>query len=728
MANELEWLHFYDHTGGKNTRYTATTTPIFDATDQQNVENVIKGGFRKINGYSRFITRPLINTGTYMQGTIDPTTESDAWTGAGDATTISFSGGVMTNDESAGATGLQRYYNAEAGFTTGTDAVIEARMSIDDGGTLSGVYVTSILVLDDGTNRFELVALQTAAGTKQIGVLTTTGDRTVIGSYTSPTDLDWTSLRIYRAVFDASGNVDVYVDDMTTAFITIAVSSLPASTEASRAAFGSFESATVNSSDWDYVMYKIGALVLDYIDFTGIYSFVDETDTQEILATAGTKLYKQNTSTADWTEVTGGTAFTDGAKPHFSTWIDPTGSDAMVIITTESGDTPQKYDGTTRGDLGGTPPSGDFNAVYHERLFIFDKNTGTVYYSGFGTPEDDDAASGTWDTTNDLFLVDRFTYGIGTGLAVINQRLLIFMSRAVFRLQGWDKGSFLLEPVSVRHGCVAPNSIQTGPFGDDRRMGVFFTDEDGKYWTDGEIGNVIRVSEKILTTIEEDFNQSQQATEVSFLDKKRSLVVFSNALGTDTENSVIHGLDYINGPKKQEDGFNVEGWFPFTIPVKAAGNVLQSGVDTVLFSDYNGLVHKLGTGENFDNADIDGFRTTAWITAGSPHLAKKWRWIIVYTKAVGDWELNVAWAINYQDTFSNNVNINLTGGSSLLGTTFILGTSRLGTVGLIHTKKPIDITGNTIKFRFRNENKDEPFTVLGYSVGFETLGWYKDSA
>jgi hypothetical protein len=194
----IKWEHFFDNVGGFNSRTSLFRTPKVDSNAQKNID-LVSGGFKKANGVSRFSQAPILNTGTYLQGTIDPTTESDAWTGSGDATTISFSGGVMTNDESAGATGSQRYHNAEAGFTSGTDAAAEIYVDVEDSGTLSGVYAFSLLVLDDATDRFELVAVQTAAGTKQVGVLTTTGDRTVIGSYSNLTTHDWTERTRYRA-------------------------------------------------------------------------------------------------------------------------------------------------------------------------------------------------------------------------------------------------------------------------------------------------------------------------------------------------------------------------------------------------------------------------------------------------------------------------------------------------------------------------------------------------
>lgn len=733
MSDNLQWAHFFDHTGGLNTRNTGTTTPIFDATQMLNIDGIVKGGFRKSSGYSRYAQAPLLASGTYMRGTVLPSAESDPWTGAGDATTASFSSGIMTNDESAGATGFQKWHNLEAGFAT--TAAAETRVKVRDAGTLSGVYAYSIMALDNGTKHFELVALQTSGGTKQIGVLTTTADRTVIGSYTSPTDFDWSDgFHRYAASFDSTGNIVIYVDDLVTAFITIAYTSLPASTETARVTFGSYETATVGIQDTDYFVYKIGATTLDTSPVTGIYSFIDETNTQEVIITYGAVTASYSSTTADWSTITGGTAITSGAKPHFVTFNDTTAANAaIVIMTTESRDVVQKYGGGgTKANLGGSPPAGKFVEIYHERCFI--ANTAAepsgVFFSAFGDPEDRDSGSGTWDTTNDVFLVDRHRFGQVTGLMSVNDLLLIFAERGLYRLQGWGKGSFLLEIISTRNGCVAPNSLVRGPLGSNRNEGVYFRDKDGYYWTDGQIGSVIRVSEKILTTIDEEFNHSQVNNEAAFLDKRRSLVGWATTQGADTTNSLVYSLDYIQaGRGQQGEQFLAEGWFPHSLPMRAAGVVRESASkDVVLFSDHAGLVHTLNNGaDSYDGADFEGNRSTAWLMMGSPHHDKIFRYVRLYLKAVGDHELTLSWASNFQDDFSNTHMISLAGASDLLGTTFVLGSSLLGTTGLIYESTILDIRGNALRLNFKTSLKDEPFTVLGFSVGFEELDWFESN-
>lgn len=731
MGDNLQWIDFFDHVGGKNTRDAVTATPIFDATDQINIENIVRAGFKKIRGYTRFVEAPLLASGTIARGLVDLDAESDAWTGSGDATTFSTSGGIGTINEGAGAAAHQYYSNAEAGLVNGADAAYETRISLNSGGTLSGVYGVSVCVLDNATKRFELVFIQTA-GTKQLAVLTSTADRTVIASYNVlyRANLDWTTFARIFVSWDGGGNITVYVNDLQTAFITVPESALPASTESSRVAIGSKETATVVAWNFDYIAYKIGSTSLDTAPITGIYSFVDETDAEEVLATSGTKLYRYLSTTADLSEITGGTAFTSGAKPHFVTFNDTSASNsAITIITTESRDTPQKYGGGgTKANLGGSPPAGKFLAIYNERLFI--ANTATepsgIFFSGLGDPEDRDDASGTWDTTNDIILVERHKYGPIMGLIVSNNMLLIFSQRGIHRLQGWGKGSFLLEEVSATNGLRASNSLIEGTLGKYRK-GVYFRDVDGYYWTDGQIGNVVRVSEKLLTEIDEGFNLSLANNDAAFVDKKRNLVGWGVSLGSGLTNSRVYALDYINAAKNQQDGGLAEGWFPFGINLRAAGVVRESiSEDRVLFSDHQGLVYKLNNGDTFDGADYEGYRTTAWIKPRS-YLDNFFRYIIVYCKATGDHNLDISWGINFQDDFSDVETINLSGTTDLLGSSFVLGTSLLGSVGVIYKQIDIDVVAKSIRFKFSTSNKNEPFTILGFSVGIEQATFFDNN-
>lgn len=726
MPDELRWLEFFDHTGGLNTRNSATTTPQYDALQQRNIDSIVRGGFKKANGYSRHVESPLVDesSAVLMRG-IDPTAESDAWTGAGPGSaTIASSGGILTITEDAAGSDSERYFNAEGGFTTGTDAVLEVRCVINDGYTASGVYVTSICVLDDGTDRFELCAIE-SGGTKYIAVLTTTSDRTVVGSYSNLTAHDFTEFTRYRVTYDASGNVDVYINDLTTVALSIAVSSLPASTETSRVAFGSFESATTVVSRWDYLAYEIGALTLSTLAINGIYEFIDESGTRETLVVAGTGLYKVDASTGYYTAISLGTAFTAGAKPHFATFQETSGGTAIVIITTESSDTPQRYNGTTAADLGGTPPTGQFVEIYNERCWILDG--AFLYFSGLGDPEDDDAGSGSWDQTNSVFAIDYFRFGLGKGLISVNDLLLIFAEKAIYRLQGWGVGSFQMEEVSTRNGCVAPNSIVKGPFGDQRREGVFFRDRDGWYWTDGTPGNVIRVSEKILTTIDEDLVASEVNNIVSFLDKRRSLVGWG-VTESGEENDTCYALDYINGARPQGDGFFLEGWFPYDYPLRSAGQIVVASKERVLFGDHSGNLFLMDDGDNFDNADISGYRTTSWINGGEIMFDKIWRYMRLYLKATGDFNVNISWGINYQDNFTNQKSVNLAAGADLLGSSFVLGSSALGSVGLIYVDIPIDIQSHSIRFKFGTDEKAKPFTIFGFAVGFEPQNYFTANA
>lgn len=733
--DRIIWEHFFNTVGGINSRDSLLKTPKEDCLAQRNIE-LVSGGFKKANGITRWVEAPLINTGTYLQGTIDPTTESDPWTGSGDASTLSFSGGVMTNDESAGATGTQKYHQAEAGFTTGTDATVETRMLVQDSGTLSGVYAYSIIVLDDATDRFELVAIE-SGGTKSVAVLTTTGDRTVIGSYSNVTAHDWTAQTRYRAVYDASGNVDVYINDMKTASFSIAVSSLPASTETSRVAIGSYETATVVVSKTDYVVYKIGALTLDTLTITGVYDFEAKDGTRTKIVTAGTKLFKYNSTNADWDEVSLGTAFTSNADVFFTVGREDTTGDAILIMTTSSRDTPQKFDGTNAADLGGTPPNGKYCAVFNDRTWI--ANTATeptsVSFSGLGNSEDDDVNTGSWDTTNDVLVPDRYFFGECTGSVPLGGSpdqgnvLLVFFERGIKRVTGWGKGSFLVETVSARHGCIAPKSLTLFPLGVERNEGVGFRDTDGYYWTNGQVGHVIRISEKVLPTIEEDQSAANADDEVGWYNPERSLVGWSYRTSGGSANDESWGFDYFHAARQDEirPGGIAENWGLFDYNATAAGRYHDSAGEIVtVYGNTDGVLYKMDKGTNWDLSDYEGTRTSAWFDAGSPTVAKSWRYLVVHFKAVGDYDVNIEWFINWQETATGSKTINIAGESFLLGTG-VLGTDRLGTIGHIRKKFELNSYGNSIKLRFYTSEQNRAFTVYGYSIGYQVHDWMDSS-
>jgi hypothetical protein len=150
-----------------------------------------------------------------------------------------------------------------------------------------------------------------------------------------------------------------------------------------------------------------------------------------------------------------------------------------VIITHSGGTTaPKVYDGTTLGNLGGSPPAAVYSVVYKDRTVMgrSNANKNRTWFSVGGNPE-------SWDTTASYIDTDSAI----TGLAKTRNALLVFHSGATEKLRGatppstpGGAGDFDREPL-FELGCIDARSIAY--WGDN----IIFANTGGIYLTDGVV-------------------------------------------------------------------------------------------------------------------------------------------------------------------------------------------------------------------------------------------------
>jgi hypothetical protein len=144
-----------------------------------------------------------------------------------------------------------------------------------------------------------------------------------------------------------------------------------------------------------------------------------------------------------------------------------------LIIPNNDGTTAVTYyDGSTLGNLAGSPPAGMLAAVYkdHAILAKSSANKNRVWFSGAGDPTSWDTTLGYWDTTNDVVAV-----------APLLNAILIMHGDTVERLRGTipPPGSdMVLEPF-LDYGCLDPFSVANW------RNRVVFCSSEGIHMTDG---------------------------------------------------------------------------------------------------------------------------------------------------------------------------------------------------------------------------------------------------
>jgi hypothetical protein len=147
--------------------------------------------------------------------------------------------------------------------------------------------------------------------------------------------------------------------------------------------------------------------------------------------------------------------------------------DKAIITATGGATAPKYYDGTTLGNLAGSPPSGTYSAVFNDRTLLArsSANKERLWFSDPGDPTG-------WDTTNTYW---DFTYPI-TGLAPLRTAILVFHESHTSRLRGTTPppgSDFIADDPLWNVGCSDARSIA---FWRDQ---IIFADGGGIHISDG---------------------------------------------------------------------------------------------------------------------------------------------------------------------------------------------------------------------------------------------------
>lgn len=150
------------------------------------------------------------------------------------------------------------------------------------------------------------------------------------------------------------------------------------------------------------------------------------------------------------------------------------GTSKLIVCSGAGALPPVKYDGTTIGVLGGSPPNARYSEVYKSRLVLANNtaNPNRVFFSP--TPD----IEATWDTANSWIDVDASTI---SGLAALNNVLLVFSPNGIERIIGSTpppNTDMDRAPLSAI-GCTDARSITV------REGVVYFANPQGIYMTNG---------------------------------------------------------------------------------------------------------------------------------------------------------------------------------------------------------------------------------------------------
>lgn len=264
----------------------------------------------------------------------------------------------------------------------------------------------------------------------------------------------------------------------------------------------------------------------------------------------------------------------------------------------------QKWDGTTFGSAGGSPPLGQYVVVHKNYMFITGNptsNRSRLYFSDLGNPE-------SWPALN-FIDVGKGDGDRITGMYILLDQLVVTKNSSVWLLQGSSPTNFVLREMVVEQGSV--NQQGFAPI----RGAMAMLSRDAVRFFDGVRSAI--ASEKIEGTFN-GLNQQQlaQCAGVTF----KNHYYLSVPKGTSTTNSVILVFDLLR-----------TAWYIYAGPTISEWVIWrQQGADTLLGGDATtGQVYDMWTGLTDNGAAIDAWATTKAFQLGGSEEVKMVRSVYV---------------------------------------------------------------------------------------------------
>ncbi len=379
------------------------------------------------------------------------------------------------------------------------------------------------------------------------------------------------------------------------------------------------------------------------------------------------------------------------------------------VIAVNGVDAPMKWDGTTFGTLGGSPPTtASVVKVHSNRVFMFDNTlTSRLTWSALNNEEDY-----TTPTSAGSMLVDPNNSQKLTAMVPASKsELIMAKSNQIYRLQGTQPATYTstnLLPALSGAGCL---SFQAMVYA---LNDVYMAAGDGVHQirTVLEFGDLKAsyVSERIdsyfqpHTTYTVSLNNLDRA--VAIYDRGNSRIYFAVDTDNDAKNDLLLVLDTALMAWSVWPGIGIASMW--------INHNASSGEDEVFAGGYDGFVRRLNE-PSASGDTIDG-HVRHLSNLNAPGVEKSPRHLFVYLKEEGNYTVTVDTKFDFGATGGQTYQVSLLGAAHTLGVNWVLGVDPLGAKEQIVKRLDLSGIGEYLEVGFRNQNSTEPFTLQGYEV------------
>ena len=428
--------------------------------------------------------------------------------------------------------------------------------------------------------------------------------------------------------------------------------------------------------------------------------------TSKIVAASGAVVYKTDgTGDGVWDDITSGETVTADSTFDFDQFRD-------LLLFTNGTDLPFKWDATgSPSDIAqmGVPTNltkAKHIAVWNDYTFLCNVTVSSTdhpsrcYYTNAGTAD-------TFTATDFIHLGRDKGEGEISLVEPLGDRLVIGKQYgAIYNV--FFTGDSDLPFISQKSFSQVGSGADYANVVVNNVLFFWSTDGLGFYAYDGQ--NSIKISENITPTLE-DYASSRFANIIGKTYPKLNQIWWLMTSTGSTHDTIVV-FDYQN-----------KAWTIYKgIAASYITTVQNGGVLDLYTGNYAGVLAKQDISNTdinsagTDGQDIVSFFYTKWFDMGAPYMKKSIDHLIVYNTIEGEWNVDVAVGYDFADSDSVTLALSLSGGGVLWGAQNWGAFNWSTTGGGATSRMDFKGRGRVCRFHFSNNNADEPFEIVGYSI------------
>lgn len=381
------------------------------------------------------------------------------------------------------------------------------------------------------------------------------------------------------------------------------------------------------------------------------------------------------------------------------------------VMAVDGFNTPFVWNGTTFTELTAAPSDvvGASFIAYHKHQMFFAKGEVLTFTSPY-TDSDFNPANGSGVIS---------IGGLITGIIAFREALIIFTDKTIQQLVGNTLQDFVLQPVTNKVGCVAPDTIQE--IGGD----VIFLGPEGLrlFSATDRVGdfNMGVVSKPIQNEMTSLIAASSSFASCVIKQKSQYRIFGYNTTGISTANT-----KGVLGTQMVGDNTMTMSWAE-TLGIKAyvVDGDYENQTETLVFAHDDGYVYQMESGNSFDGTNIVASFATPFVSINDPRIRKTFYKLFLYTDPQGGVTTSVNLKLDF-DTLGSiqPETIEL---SNEAGTVGVYGSSgaRYGTI--VYGNKLVkqfetQVVGSafSVSLQFISDGQNPPFSLDAATLEYAT--------